>query len=114
MSDLKIKQPLPSVKRPLSATELVALLVPCEGWHLSGDGTEVAIEKTFSFADFHETMAFVNAVAFIAHTQNHHPDLSVHDRRCVVRWRTHDAGGITRTDLDCAARINALLAACTA
>jgi 4a-hydroxytetrahydrobiopterin dehydratase len=53
-------------------------------------------------------------VAFIAHTQNHHPDLSVHGDRCVVRWRTHDAGGITRADLDCAARIDALLGACAA
>ena len=55
--------------------------------------------------------AFVNAVAFIAHTQDHHPDLSVHYNPCIVRLSTHDVGGISATDIDCAARIDALLAA---
>ncbi len=108
------KEPHPIVKRSLSATEIVANLALLERWSLSGDGAEVAIEKTYPFADFHETMAFVNAVAFIAHTQDHHPDLLVSARQCTVRWRTHDAGGISRMDLDCAARIDALLAACDA
>jgi len=55
-------------------------------------------------------MAFVNAVAFIAHTQDHHPDLSVHYNRCVVRYATHDVKGLSTTDFDCAARVDALLA----
>lgn len=83
-----------------------------DGWRLSGDGAELAIEKTYRFESFHATMAFVNAVAFIAHTQHHHPELSVHPDRCTVRWRTHDVGGISRKDLDCATRIDALLTAC--
>ena len=112
MQSLKRKEPYSSVKRSLSATELVANMVRLEGWSLSGDGAEVAIEKTYAFADFHETMAFVNAVAFVAHARDHHPDLLVNARHCTVRWRTHDAGGISRMDLDCAARIDALLAAC--
>ncbi len=70
----------------------------------------MAIEKDYRFNNFHETMAFVNAVAFVAHTRNHHPDLSVHFNRCTVAWRTHDAGGITPADLDCAALTDALLA----
>jgi len=106
------KEPNPNVKRSFSATEIVASLARMEGWSLSGDGAEVAIEKTYPFADFHETMAFVNTVAFVAHTQDHHPDLLVSARQCTVRWRTHEAGGISRRDLDCAARIDALLAAC--
>jgi len=114
MSDLKKKEAQSIAKRSLSATELVANLTKLDGWCLIGDGTTVAIAKTFRFEDFHETMAFVNAVAFIAHAQNHHPDLSVHHSHCEVSWRTHDVGGISRTDLDCAARIDALLAACTA
>lgn len=85
-----------------------------DSWRLCGDGEDVAIGKTYVFANFHETMAFVNAVAFIAHTRNHHPELAVHYNRCEVRWRTHDVGGISRTDLDCAARIDALLASCAA
>lgn len=114
MSDLKKKDPSPSVKRSLSATEIVASLARMEGWRLSGNGSAVAIEKTYRFTDFHQTMAFVNAVAFLAHTQNHHPDLSVHYDHCTVAWHTHDVGGISRTDLDCAARIDALLAGCAA
>jgi 4a-hydroxytetrahydrobiopterin dehydratase len=51
----------------------------------------------------------VNAVAFIAHAQNHHPDLSVQFRRCVVRFNTHDVNGISKTDFDCAAQVDALL-----
>ena len=67
-------------------------------WKLVGDGPAVAIEKTFTFANYFETMAFVNAVAFIAHTQDHHPDMSVHYNRCVVRFNTHDVGGISISD----------------
>ncbi|MGE8374931.1 MAG: 4a-hydroxytetrahydrobiopterin dehydratase [Diaphorobacter nitroreducens] len=97
-------------RRALTATEIVAILVDLPGWQLSGDGADVAIEKTYRFANYHETMAFVNAVAFIAHAQDHHPDLSVHYGRCVVRLNTHDVAGISATDIDCATRIDALLA----
>ena len=68
-----------------------------------------ALEKTWSFPDFHHTMAFVNALAWVAHREDHHPDLSVHYGRCVVRYSTHDAGGITARDFACAAMIDALL-----
>ena len=112
MVRLKENEPQSSVKRLLSATKLVALLARLEGWRLNGDGTAVAIEKTYLFTDFHQTMAFVNAVAFVAHAQNHHPDLRVGYDQCTVAWRTHDIGGISRADLDCAARIDALLVAC--
>ena len=97
-------------RRALTATEIVAKLVDLPGWQLSGDGADVAIEKTYRFSNYHETMAFVNAVAFIAHAQDHHPDLSVHYGRCVVRLNTHDVAGISATDVDCATRIDALLA----
>ena len=96
-------------RRALNATEVIAKLSTLEGWKLSGDGADVAIEKSFSFANYFDTMAFVNAVAFIAHTEDHHPDLSVHYDRCVVRLNTHDVGGISATDFDCAARFDALL-----
>jgi pterin-4a-carbinolamine dehydratase len=60
------------------------------GWKLSGDGADVAIEKTFTFANYFETIAFVNALAFVAHRAGPPPDLSVHYNRCVVRFNTHD------------------------
>jgi Zn-dependent protease with chaperone function len=52
----------------------------------------------------------VNAIAFIAKVQDHHPELAVTYSRCVVRFNTHDVGGISATDFDCAARVDALLA----
>lgn len=82
-----------------------------DGWTLRGDGAELAIGKTFRFPDFHETMAFVNAVAFVAHRLDHHPDLAVHFDRCEVRWRTHDVQGLTARDFEAAARVDALLGA---
>ncbi len=96
-------------RRALTASEVVTQLSQIAGWQLSGDGADVAIEKTFRFANYYETMAFVNGVALVAHTQDHHPDLSVHYNRCVVRFNTHDVGGLSATDFDCARRIEALL-----
>lgn len=97
-------------RRALSATQLVSQLAQAEGWQLSGDGADVAIEKTYSFVNYYETMAFVNAVALIAHQQDHHPDLKVSYNRCHVRFNTHDVGGVSATDFDCARRVDALLA----
>ena len=97
-------------RRALNPTEVVTRLAGIPGWQLTGSGADLAIERTFTFANYHETMAFVNAVAFIAHTEDHHPDMSVHYNRCVVRFNTHSLQGISETDFECAARADALLA----
>lgn len=97
-------------RRAMSATEIVASLARLEGWKLAGDGANVAIEKTFTFANYFETIAFVNALVLVAHKQDHHPDLSVYYDRCVVRFNTHDVGGISATDFECASQADALLA----
>jgi 4a-hydroxytetrahydrobiopterin dehydratase len=109
--DIKPNDTPAPVRRALTATQVVAKLAQLEGWTLTGDGTAmaIAIEKTYSFANYYQTIAFVNALAFIAHAQDHHPDLSVHFNRCVVRFNTHDVSGISITDFDCAARVDALL-----
>lgn len=107
---LKKKDWSTQTRRALTATEVVAKLAQLEGWSLSGDGANVAIEKTYRFANYYETIAFVNAVAFIANAEDHHPDLSVHYDRCVVRLNTHDVGGISSSDFECAVRFDALLA----
>ncbi len=109
-SMLKHKDWTAHARRALGATEIVASLARLEGWTLAGDGPDVAIEKTFRFANYYETIAFVNAVALIAHRQDHHPDLSVHYNRCVVRFNTHAVAGLSATDFECAARVDALLA----
>ena len=98
-------------RRALSPTEVVTRLITAPGWKLAGDGADVAIEKVYSFANYYETISFVNALAFVANAQDHHPDLSVHYNRCVVRFSTHDVQGISETDFECAALVDALLPA---
>jgi 4a-hydroxytetrahydrobiopterin dehydratase len=89
----------------MAAQEIDDHLKKVQGWSLVGG----AIEKTFSFANYHQTMAFVNALAWIAHGQDHHPDLAVSYDRCVVRFNTHSVGGISINDFICAAKADALL-----
>jgi 4a-hydroxytetrahydrobiopterin dehydratase len=88
----------------LSPPELEQKMKALPGW----ESPDNRIIKTFRFANYYETMAFVNAVAYIAHRQDHHPDLSVHYNRVVVAYSTHDAGGVTLNDCICAAKIEAL------
>lgn len=75
-----------------------------DGWTVAAN----TLERTFGFADYHATMAFVNAVAWIAHRGDHHPDLQVGYNRCSVQWSTHSAGGLTLKDVICAAQVDAL------
>ena len=81
-------------------------LAQVSGWHLK-DGS---IEKTYSFKNFYETIAFVNALAWICNTEDHHPALAVSYDRCVVRFNTHSVGGISINDFICAAKTDALVA----
>ena len=107
------KQAVAQSIRALAATEIIAKIALLDGWSLQGEnaeGSHLAIEKTYRFANYYQTIAFVNAVAFIAHAQDHHPDLSVHYDRCVVRLQTHDVSGVSQRDLDCAARFDELQA----
>ena len=97
-------------RRALNATEIVTRVGALPGWQLAGDGADVAIEKTFTFENYYETISFVNAVAFVANAQDHHPDLSVHYNRCVVRFNTHDVKGLSETDFECASLVDALVA----
>lgn len=97
-------------RRALTATEVVSKLAQTEGWRLHGEGSALAIEKTFTFANYYQTLAFVNALAFVAHVSDHHPELLVTFDRSVVRFNTHDVGGISETDFHCAAATDALLA----
>ncbi len=109
MSDLKKKKWVAGIRSALSAPQIVAKLVDIPGWTLDGDGADVAIQKTFHFTNYLATMSFVNAVAFIAERHDHHPDMSVHFNRCVVRFNTHDVNGISSTDIECALEVEALL-----
>lgn len=88
----------------LSVHEVTQRLRALPGWEYENN----RLTKTFRFAHYYETLAFVNAVAFIAHRQDHHPDLSVHYNRVVVSYSTHDASGVTLNDCICAAKVEAL------
>ena len=103
--------PVHQNRRAFSATEIVTQLSQLNGeqplgWRLI-DGS---LEKTFAFKNFHETMGFVNAVAFIANAEDHHPDLALSYSKCTVRFNTHDVNGISISDFFCASKVDALLA----
>lgn len=105
---LKDRHCLPKADHPaLSATEIDALLDQVQRWSCVGG----FITKTFRFADFRATMAFVNALADICERENHHPELKVTYAECTVRFNTHDVDGISVNDFICAAQADALVGA---
>jgi len=107
MSELKHQHCKPlEGQPPMDAAAIDRHLAQAQGWALNNG----AIERRFDFADFHQTMAFVNALAWIAHREDHHPDLAVSYNRCVVRFNTHSVGGISINDFICAAQVDGLLA----
>jgi 4a-hydroxytetrahydrobiopterin dehydratase len=99
-------QPLRGSEHKLTQAALADGLAALPGWSLDADGG--GITRTFRFPDYHRTLAFVNALAFVAHREDHHPDLGVHYDRVVVRYSTHDVGGLSANDLVCAAKASML------
>lgn len=85
--------------------ELLAKLAP--EWCL--EGTSRWIKREFRFNNFYQTMAFVNAVAWIADVEDHHPELEVSYNRCLVSYTTHAIGNLSENDFICAAKIDALI-----
>lgn len=107
MSDLAQKKckPCEGGVAPLTAAEIATLLKRLKGWTCGSDGK---LTKTYDFRNYHETMAFVNATAWISHREDHHPDLSVGYNKCQVDYITHAIGGLSENDFICAAKIDAL------
>lgn len=105
LTSLKCK-PVPKGTPPLGLEQATELLREIPQWNLNASST--SISREFRFKDFHQTMAFVNAVAEIAHQTDHHPDLEVGYNRCKVTFSTHSIGGLSDNDFICAARINSL------
>ena len=93
----------------LDADAIAAHLENLSGWTKSGEGD--AIAKEFRFDDYFHTMAFVNAVASIAHREDHHPDLAVGYSKCRVRYSTHDVDGLSLNDFICAAKVEDIVTA---
>ncbi|MFU8896071.1 MAG: 4a-hydroxytetrahydrobiopterin dehydratase [Gammaproteobacteria bacterium] len=110
MSELTAKSCVPCEGgvQPMTAAEAGKLLDRLHAdWSLNDDATE--IRRDFSFKGFYRTMGFVNAVAWIANQENHHPDLEVGWGHCLVRFSTHSIKGLSENDFICAAKIDALL-----
>ena len=89
----------------MTPAQVAQHLAAAPGWTL----VDAAIQKRFDFPDFHRTVACVNALAWIANAEDHHPDLLVSYGRCTVRFNTHSVGGISINDFICAAKVDALL-----
>lgn len=96
----------PQVGRPLTAPDIRDQLAVLPEWqYLDG-----RIQRAFGFRDYFDTIAFVNALAWVVHREDHHPDLGVQHNRCVVSFSTHSVGGVSYNDFICAAKIEALYA----
>lgn len=91
----------------MTLEEATAMQREVPAWEVFDDG--VAIRRLFTFKDHHEVMAFVNAVAWISHREDHHPNLTVGYSRCEVVYTTHAVEGLTENDFICAAKVDALL-----
>lgn len=97
-------RPSNEIDAPLATAQIDALLKKLDGWTLA-DG---AITKTYTFPNYHHTMAFVNAVAWISHREDHHPDIAVTYDACRVAYHTHTIRGLSENDFICAAKLDAL------
>jgi len=98
--------PRKGIEHKLTQARITELLPEVSGWELAEEGR--ALVRTYRFDNYYQTMAFVNALAFMAHREDHHPDLGVHYDRAVVRYSTHDVGGLSENDFICAAKADSL------
>jgi 4a-hydroxytetrahydrobiopterin dehydratase len=106
ISDLAAKKckPCEGGVAPLTPAEVAALLKHLPGWSLD----KGVITKTYAFKNYYQTMAFVNAAAWISHREDHHPDLTVGYNACRVEYSTHAIKGLSENDFICAAKLDKL------
>lgn len=96
------------LEQAASQEEVAAALSVLTDWKIDGG----QLVRTFGFRDYHQTLAFVNAMAEIIHREDHHPELVIGYNRCTVRYHTHSVnagkGGLSENDFICAAKIDEL------
>ena len=97
-------KPCTAATPALGQDQINTLLAQLDGWGQHGS----AINKIFNFDNYHQTMSFVNAVAWIANQQDHHPELMVGYNKCKVEFMTHAVRGLSENDFICAAKVDAL------
>ncbi len=93
--------------KPLNSNDAHAMLAQLNRWSLADDSK--TIQQNFHFKNYYQTMAFVNAVAWIAHQEDHHPNMTLGYNHCLIQYSTHAIGGLSQNDFICAAKIDALL-----
>ena len=89
---------------PLSQDEINQLMKQLDGWVQY----DRLIGKNYEFKNYYQTMAFVNAVAWLSHREDHHPDMAVSYNKCHVEYSTHAINGLSENDFICAAKVDAL------
>ena len=89
---------------PYSAREAQDMLKQLKGWIIE----EGKLVKVYPFTNYYQTMAFVNALAWISHREDHHPDLIVGYNKCRIEYMTHAIGGLSENDFICAAKCDQL------
>jgi 4a-hydroxytetrahydrobiopterin dehydratase len=106
MSELAKKKckPCEGGVAPYTDAQAKEMLGQLKGWIIQ-DGKLV---KVYPFVNYYQTMAFVNALAWISHREDHHPDLAVGYNSCRVEYVTHAIGGLSENDFVCAAKCDAL------
>ncbi len=106
MSELTAKncKPCEGSVAPYTAAQAAEMLKQVHGWTLE----QGRLVKVYPFSNYYQTMAFVNALAWISHREDHHPDLLVGYNKCRVEYMTHAIGGLSENDFICAAKCDAL------
>jgi 4a-hydroxytetrahydrobiopterin dehydratase len=102
---MKTCRPLPAGTPPLEGHDLEHLLGHAEGWGIVNG----QLEKTVQLENHYQTIAFVNAVAWVSHREDHHPEMVVGYNTCTIRYATHSIGGLSENDFICAAKVDALI-----
>lgn len=96
----------------LSTPQAEALLPEIHDWRIDTSATRLSIIRQFDFKNYYETLAFINAIAYVVHAEDHHPELVLTYNRCIVRFDTHSVnqgrGGLSENDFICAAKFDAI------
>jgi 4a-hydroxytetrahydrobiopterin dehydratase len=93
--------------QPLKPAQARAALTQLHSdWTL--DEATSMLKRDYRFKHFYQVMSFVNAIAHIANSEDHHPDLSIGYNYCHVRYTTHAIHGLSDNDFICAAKIDRL------
>lgn len=100
-------EPINPKEKPLIIPTIESYMSVLKGWEVPLNYQ--TLEKTFKFKNYYQTVAFVNAVTWLAHKEDHHPEICFGYNQCQITLTTHDIKGLSMNDLILAAKIDALL-----